>query len=320
MRIVVLDSFAADQGEDAAWADLAALGDLVLYPRTEPAQLFERCAGAEAVLTNKVEIDAGLMAAAPRLRYVGVVATGTNMVDLEAARARGIAVTNVPGYATASAAQLVFALILHFTHDVAGHVADVKAGRWAASPDFCFFRQPLIELAGKTLVVVGSGNIGGGVAGIGQAFGMHVLHAAVPGSPSTAPRTPLREALAAGDVFTLHCPLTPATRGMVNAAFLQAMKPDAMLINTGRGALIDDQALVAALDSGRLRGVGLDVLQVEPPPADHPLTNPRAPWAARVAITPHIAWGTVEARRRIRAEVARNLAAFLKDQPRNRVA
>ena len=176
-----------------------------------------------------------------------------------------------------------------------------------------------MELAGKTLVVVGSGHIGGGVARIGQAFGMRVLHAAVPGSPSTAPRTPLNEALEAGDVFTLHCPLTPATRGMVNAAFLRAMKPDAMLINTGRGALIDDQALLAALDSGRLRGVGLDVLQVEPPPADHPLTDPRAPWAARVAITPHIAWGTVEARRRIRAEVARNLAAFVNGQPRNRV-
>lgn len=318
MRIVLLDSFAADQGEPAPWDELAALGDLVTYPHTKDAEVIARCAGAGAVLTNKVPIGAPVMAAEPALRYIGVVATGTNMVDLQAARARGIAVTNVPGYATDSAAQLVFALVLHFTHDVAGHSADVKAGRWAASPDFCFFRQPLVEVAGKTLVVVGSGHIGGAVARIGEAFGMRVLRAAVPGS-SSINRVPLLEAVAAADVVSLHCPLTPATQGLVNATFLAAMRPDAILINTGRGGLIDDGALLAALQAGRLRGVGLDVLQVEPPPADHPLTNPRAPWAARVAVTPHIAWGTVEARRRIRAEVAKNLQAFLDGAALNRV-
>jgi glycerate dehydrogenase len=259
------------------------------------------------------------MAALPSLRYLGVVATGTNMVDLDAARARGIAVTNVPGYAAPSAAQLVFALILRFTHDVAGHDADVKQGRWAASPDFCFFRQPLQELADKTLVVVGSGDIGRAVARIGEAFGMRVLKAAVPGSPSTAPRTPLAEALAAGDVVTLHCPLTEATRGLVNAGFLAAMKPEAILINTARGPLVDEPALIAALEQGRLRGVGLDVLSVEPPPADHPLCNRRAPWAARVVLTPHIAWGTVEARQRVRQIVAQNLSAFLAGEKLNRV-
>ncbi|HVR61637.1 MAG TPA: D-2-hydroxyacid dehydrogenase [Polyangia bacterium] len=318
MRIVLLDSFAADQGEPAPWAELAALGELVTYTHTKDAEVIARCAGAGAVLTNKVPIGAPVMAAEPALRYIGVVATGTNMVDLPAARARGIAVTNVPGYATDSAAQLVFALVLHFTHDVAGHSADVKAGRWAASPDFCFFRQPLVELAGKTLAVVGSGHIGGAVARIGEAFGMRVLRAAVPGSPSIN-RVPLLEAVAAADVVSLHCPLTPATQSLVNATFLAAMRPDAILINTGRGGLVDDGALLAALQAGRLRGVGLDVLQVEPPPADHPLTNPRAPWAARVAVTPHIAWGTVEARRRIRAEVAKNLQAFLDGATRNRV-
>ena len=319
MRIVLLDSFAADQGEPEPWHDLGALGELVVHPRSADDEVAARCAGANAVLTNKVVISDAVMAAAPALRYVGVVATGTNMVDLAAARARGIAVTNVPGYATASAAQLVFALVLHFTHDVARHSAEVKAGRWAASPDFCFFLQPLVELAGKTLVIVGSGNIGGGVARIGEAFGMRVVHAAVPGSPTREARMPLVEALTIGDVVTLHCPLTPATRNLVNLAFLSAMKPDAILINTGRGGLIDDAALIAALDAGRLRGVGLDVLQVEPPPANHPLTNPHTPWAARVAVTPHIAWGTVEARRRIRAEVAKNLASFLAGVPRNRV-
>ncbi|HEY2899593.1 MAG TPA: D-2-hydroxyacid dehydrogenase, partial [Polyangia bacterium] len=297
----------------------AALGDVVPYARTAPEQVIARCQGADAVLTNKVEIGSAVMAALPSLRYIGVVATGTNMVDLAAAEARGIAVTNVPAYASDSAAQLVFALILHFTHDVAGHNADVKAGRWAVAPDFCFFRQPLIELADKTLVVVGSGHIGRAVGRIGAAFGMRVLQAAVPGSPSKEARVPLMEAIAAGDVVSLHCPLTAATRGMVSANFLAAMKADAILINTGRGALIDDGALIAALSAGRLRGVGLDVLQTEPPPADHPLTNPQAPWAARVAITPHIAWGTVEARQRIRDEVTKNLAAFVAGQHRNRV-
>ena len=319
MRIVLLDSFAADQGEPAPWDDLAALGDLAAYPHTLDAEVIARCAGAQAVLTNKVPIGAPVMEAVPSLRYIGVVATGTNMVDLTAARARGIAVTNVPGYATDSAAQLVFALILHFTHDVAGHSADVKAGRWAASPDFCFFRQPLTELAGKTLVVVGSGHIGGAVARIGEAFGMRVLRAAVPGSPSGGARAPLLEAAAAADVVSLHCPLTAATEKLVNAAFLATMKPDAILINTGRGGLVDDAALLAALRAGRLRGVGLDVLRVEPPPADHPLTDARAPFTSRVVVTPHIAWGTVEARRRIRAEVAKNLQAFLAGATRNRV-
>jgi glycerate dehydrogenase len=318
-RIVILDSFAADQGETQSfWQGLAALGELTLFPRTDPAQRIERAAGALALLTNKVIIDAELVAALPELRYVGVLATGTNIIDLEAARARGVAVTNVPGYATRSVAELVFAMILHFTLDVAGHDAAVKNGAWARSPDFCFFQRPLHELAGKTLVVIGAGHIGGAVARIGEAFGMTVVRAAVPGSSSPG-RTPLEQALPLADVVTLHCPLTDATRGLVNQAFLRALKPEAILINTGRGPLIDEAALMAALGEGRLSGVGLDVLSQEPPPADHPLLDRAAPWAARLAVTPHIGWGTIEARRRLARMVALNLEAFLTGQRLHRV-
>jgi len=321
MRIVLLDSFTTDQGQpDAFWQGFQRLGEVAIYPRTAPADVRARAGGADAVIINKVPVDAALLAALPELRYVGVLATGVNVVDLAAARAADVAVTNVPGYSSESVAQLVFALVLTFTHDVAGHSAAVKAGAWAAAPDYCFFRQPLTELSGKTLVVVGSGGIGSAVARIGAAFGMRVLHAAVPGSPTSAGRTPLAEGLAAGDIVSLHCPLTEATRGLVDAGFLSAMKPDALLVNTGRGQLIDERALVATLSAGRLRGVGLDVLSAEPPPADHPLLDPRAPWAPRVVVTPHIAWGTVEARHRLVAAAVENLAAFIAGQTKNRVA
>jgi len=322
-RIVVLDSFAIDQGEpETVWRETAALGELVVFEQTEPAEIGAHARDAVALMTNKVALSAADLQALPQLRYVGITATGTNVVDLAAARAAGIAVTNVPGYATESVAELVFALILKFAFDVAGHNASVKAGVWAASSDFCFFRQPLIELAGKTLVVVGSGAIGGAVARIGEAFGMRVLRAAVPGAPARPeqPRVPLEQALPAGDFVSLHCPLTERTRGLVGAAFLARMKPGAILINTGRGALVDEAALIAALERGHLGGAGLDVLSVEPPPPAHPLTDPRAPWAGRVVITPHIGWGTVEARTRLVAEVTQNLAAFLRGERRNRVA
>ena len=300
-RIVVLDSFAADQGDETLWNDLAALGELVVFPRTDEDAVVERSRGALAALTNKVPLRAPDLAALPELRYVGVMATGTNMIDLDGARAAGIAVTNVPGYATEPVAQLVFALLLQLWNDVAGHAAAVKAGRWATSPDFCFFLQPLTELAGKTLATVGAGAIGGAVARIAEAFGMRVIRAAVPGSPPRqgSPRTPLTEALPLADVVSLHCPLTESTRGMVDAAFLGAMKPGAILINTARGPLVDEAALLAALASGRLGGAGLDVLGEEPPPADHPLCDARAPWAGRVVVTPHIAWGAIESRRRM---------------------
>jgi glycerate dehydrogenase len=322
MRIVVLDSFAADQGEDASfWSDLGALGELTLWPRTAPADVVARSAGAAAILTNKVVIGADVLAALPDLRYIGVTATGTNVVDVAAARAAGIAVTNVPSYASESVAELVFALILHFTHDVAGHDAAVKAGRWAQSPDFAFFTRPLLELAGKTLVTVGTGAIGAAVSRIAAAFGMRVIAAAGPGAPARtgAERMPLAEALPIADFISLHCPLTDSTRGLVDARFLSALKPGAILINTGRGALVDEPALVDALTRGHLGGAALDVLSVEPPAPDHPLTNPSAAYASRLVVTPHIGWGTIEARRRLAAESTTNLAAFVSGKRRNRI-
>jgi glycerate dehydrogenase len=317
MRIVLLDSFAADQG-DTAWPELRALGELVVYARTPPHLVQERCAGAEAVLTNKVVLSAGLIAALPDLRYIGVTATGTNAVDLDAASARGLAVTNVPAYSTESVAQLVMAMVLHFAVDVAGHDAAVKAGRWAQGPDFCFFLHPMRELAGKTLAVVGFGAIGKAVARLATAFGMKVVAAQVPGS-AAADRTPLAEALPLADVVTLHCPLTPATRGLVDRDFLGALAPGAILINTSRGPVIDESALLDALRAGALGGVGLDVLATEPPAAGHPLLDPAAPWARRLVVTPHLGWGTVEARRRLATCVAGNVAAFIAGVKVNRV-
>jgi glycerate dehydrogenase len=317
MRIVLLDSFPADQG-DTSWPGLRQLGEIVVYPRTPPQLVLERSAGAQALLTNKVVLSDELMAALPDLRYIGVTATGTNVVDLDAAKARDIAVTNVPAYSTDSVAQLVFALILHFTFDVTGHDDAVKAGRWAAGPDFCFFQRPLTELAGKTMVIVGYGAIGKTVGRIATAFGMRVIPAQVPRSAS-ADRMPLAEALPLADVVTLHCPLTPATRGLVGHDFLASLKPGAILVNTSRGPVVDETALIDALRSGRLGGVGLDVLGVEPPAKDHPLLAADASWAGRLVVTPHLGWGTVEARRRLATCVAGNLAAFIAGQRMNRV-
>ena len=316
MRIVLLDSFAADQG--APWPGLERLGEVVAHPRTDPSLVAERCAGAEAIVTNKVVISKDVIDALPDLRYIGLASTGTNVVDLPAARARGIAVTNVPAYSTESVANLVFAMVLHFSFAVAAHDRAVKAERWASNPDFCFFLGPLHELAGKTLVIVGMGAIGKAVARIGSAFGMNVVAAEVPGS-TRAGRVPLLDALPLADVVTLHCPLVPSTQGLVNARFLGALKASAILINTSRGALVDEGDLVEALRAGKLGGVGLDVMVKEPPPASHPLADPAAPWADRLVITPHLGWGTVEARQRLASQVAENLAAFQKGQRLNRV-
>jgi glycerate dehydrogenase len=317
MRIVLLDSFAADQG-DSGWPGLRALGDVAVYPRTPPGLVLERSAGAQALLTNKVVLSAELMSSLPDLRYIGVTATGTNVVDLDAAKARTIAVTNVPAYSTESVAQLVFAMILHFAFDVGAHDAAVKAGRWASGPDFCFFLKPLSELCGKTLVVVGFGSIGKAVARIATAFGMKVIAAQVPGS-ANVDRVPLAEALPLADVVTLHCPLTPATQSLVDRRFLATLKPGAILVNTSRGPVVDETALLETLRSGGLGGVALDVLGTEPPAVGHPLLDPTAPWARRLVVTPHLGWGTVEARTRLAECVVANLASFIAGERRNRV-
>ncbi|MBN8525557.1 MAG: D-2-hydroxyacid dehydrogenase [Planctomycetes bacterium] len=317
MRIAILDAATTEQGVDC-WAPLRALGEVVVHPRSDPAQARERAAGADAVLINKVPVTPELLAAAPALGYVGVLATGYNIVDLDACRRRGVAVANVPGYSTESVAQLVFAFLLQHACDVAGHTAVVGRGGWAAGPDFCFALQPLRELHGKTLGIVGSGAIGSSVARIAAGFGMRVLRCAVPGSASQD-RIPLAEALPQLDAVTLHCPLTSATTRLVDAAFLARLKPGAVLVNTGRGGLIDEMALAAALAGGRLGAACLDVLTAEPPPADHPLLRREAPWAGRLLVTPHIGWATEEARVRLVAEAAENLRAFTAGQRRNRV-
>lgn len=318
MRIVVLDSFAADQGMVGAWSDLQALGEVALHARTSPSVLAARAADAEVLITNKVVLDGDRLRSLTRLRYVGVTATGVNVVDLPAARERGVAVTNVPGYAAESVAQLTFALILQLALDVSGHSAEVKTGHWAHSQDFCFFLRPLPELAGKTLVVLGMGAIGRAVSRIALGFGMRVVAAAVPGSSSSG-RVPLDKALSEANVVSLHCPLTETTARMVDQRFLARLPAGAIVINTSRGSLIDEVALIEALASGRLAGAGLDVLSQEPPPGNHPLTDPDAPWASRLLITPHIGWGTVEARARLRRQTAANLAAFLRGERVNRV-
>jgi glycerate dehydrogenase len=317
VRIVVLDGYPIDQGH-LAWSVLHTLGDVTLYPRTRPDELLERAAGAEAILTNKVVLSAGTIAQLAHLRYVGILATGTNVVDFGACRARGIAVTNVPGYAAPSVAQFVMAMLLHHFEQVPRYVDAVKANAWADQPDYALFLHRRIELAGKTMAIFGSGSIGSKVADLARAFGMTVLAAAVPGS-SAVDRVPMSEALERADVVSLHCPLTDQTRKFVDASFFAAMKPGAVLVNTARGGLIDEAALLRALAGDRLGGALLDVVTDEPPPRDHPLFDPHAPWAKKLVVTPHMSWGTVEARSRLIDVVGRNLAAFLRGERQNRV-
>jgi len=319
-NLVVLDSFPADQGV-LSWEKLGRLGRLTLYPRTRRDEVVERSRRGTAVFTNKVVLDAELLAALPKLRYIGIQATGTNVVDLAEAGRRGIAVTNVANYSTESVAQFVFALLLHVLADVAGHAQRVKAGMWARSGEFCFFQGGIHELAGQTLLVVGKGAIGSAVARIAQGFGMRAIAAQLPGrTPSASeedgvPRLALYEALAQSDVVSLHCPLTDETRNLVDDAFLAHCKPGAILVNTARGGLIDESALLRALDSERLAAAALDVLNEEPASEAHPLvSHPRA------IVTSHMAWATEEARRRLIDEIAENYAAFLRGESRNRVA
>lgn len=316
LRIVVLDGHALNPG-DLSWAPLEALGDLEVHPRTPPGQVVVRAADAPFVLTNKTVLGAHELASLPELRYVGVLATGTNVVDLEAAAARGVAVTNVPAYGTASVVQLTFALLLELTHRVGDHARGVRAGRWSASPDFSYWEAPLVELAGLTMGIVGFGAIGRAVAGVAEALGMAVAaHTRAP-PPDGAPGVrflPLDELFRQADVVSLHCPLTDETRGLVDARRLALMKPTAYLLNTGRGPLVDEEALADALAGDRLAGAGLDVLSTEPPCPDNPLLA-----APRCLVTPHIGWATAAARRRLLAEAAENLKAFADGRRRNRV-
>lgn len=313
MNIVVLDGHTLNPG-DLHWDELRALGPCEIYDRTPPAAVATRAAQAEIVLTNKALLPAATLAQLPRLKYIGVLATGTNIVDLAAARARGIPVTNVPAYGTRSVAQATFALLLELTNRVGHHAAAVRAGRWTQSADWCFWDAPLIELDGLTLGIIGLGRIGKAVAELGHAFGMKLIAHSSSGknAPPFVVLTSLEELFRASDVVSLHCPLTPQTQNLVNADRLRLMKPTAFLLNTGRGPLVEEAALADALNCGRLAGAALDVLSTEPPLAGHPLLS-----ATNCLITPHNAWATQAARARLIRIAADNIRAYLAGAPMN---
>ncbi|AQG82593.1 D-2-hydroxyacid dehydrogenase [Spirosoma montaniterrae] len=315
MNIIYLDAFTLNPG-DLDWLPLQSLGHVTLYDRSAPDQVVERLRDADAVLTNKVKLSRDMLAQLPRLRYIGVTATGYDIVDVAAAREQRIVVTNVKGYSTDSVAQLTFALLLELSHQVGRHSDSVRAGDWVASPDFSYAKSPLIELAGKTLGLVGYGDIGGKVAQIGRAFGMKVLVNRRQTSDAEPGITYVdRETLfAESDAVSLHCPATPDTIGFVNRELLARMKPSAWLINTSRGSLLNEQDVADALNAGKIAGAGLDVLSVEPPKPDNPLLT-----AKNCLITPHIAWASYEARLRLLHDVADNLRAFQAGKPINTV-
>jgi glycerate dehydrogenase len=313
MRIVVLDGHTLNPG-DLSWEALEALAPCEIHPRSSPQQTLERARHADVVLTNKTPLDAAALAALPQLKFISILATGANIVDLPAAAERGIVVSNVPGYGARSVAQMVFAHVLNLTQRVGDHAQTVRDGRWARSSDFCYWDFPLIELAGLTMGIVGLGEIGNATAELARAFGMRVL--ATVRKPREPPEgvelVDLDALFRQSDVLSLHCPLTPATEGLVNAARLAQMKPTALLVNTSRGPLIDEAALAAALGDGRLAGAGLDVLSSEPPAVDNPLCS-----APNCYITPHIAWATRAARSRLLETTVANVAAFLEGNPQN---
>ena len=307
-KIVILDGYTANPG-DRSWKGLEALGELTVYDRTKADETVARAAEADIVLTNKVIINKEVIAQLPRLKYVGVLATGYNVVDIEAAHERGIIVTNIPAYSTESVAQMVFAHLLTVTNRTEHYAILNRQGRWSTNPDFCYWDTEMTELAGKTFGIVGLGNIGCRVAQIAIAFGMKVkalTSKTADALPAGIEKASLEELLATSDVVSLHCPLTDSTRRMMNGETLRLMKPTAILINTGRGPLVDDQAIAEALEEGRLAAFCADVLTEEPPKADHPLQK-----QPNAFITPHIAWATKEARSRLIQVATDNVSSFL---------
>lgn len=315
MKIIVLDGYGMNPG-DLSWDELKKLGEVTIYDRTSPSEVIERSADAEILLTNKTIIDRQIINQLPSLRYIGVLATGYNVIDTEAAREKGIVVTNIPSYSTDSVAQMVFSLLLTITNSVEHYTADNRAGRWSSNVDFCYWDTPLMELAGKTFGIIGFGNIGSKVSGIALAFGMKVI-ALTSKSPDSLPAEVkkaknLDHLLKESDVLSLHCPLTDTTRHLINASTLTKMKPTAILINTGRGPLVDENALAEALNRGALRGAGVDVLSCEPPTVDNPLL-----YARNCYTTPHLGWATVEARQRLMDIAVANVANFIEGIPTN---
>lgn len=313
MKIVVLDGYTLNPG-DLSWEPLRQLGACELHDRSAPGEVVARLHGAAATVTNKVPLGRETLRQLPELKHIAVSATGFNIVDIVAAREQGISVSNVPAYGTASVAQMTFALLLELTNRAGHHAETVRAGRWAQSPDFCYADFPLVELSGKSLGIIGYGRIGQEVGKIGQAFGMKILTLERPGK-TPQPEIgylPLEELLRQSDVVSLHCPLTAETKGLINRERLGLMKPSAYLLNTSRGPLIVEQDLAEALHSKKIAGAGLDVLSVEPPPAEHPLYE-----APNCLITPHISWATREARARLMDILVENLRAWQRGVPRN---
>lgn len=308
MKIVVLDGYTLNPG-DLSWEKLEKLGEITVYDRTAPEDVITRIGDAPVILTNKVVIDRKIMTSCPTLKYVGVLATGYNVVDITAAHELGITVTNIPAYSTDSVAQMVFAHILNITNDIAKYADEAKIGKWSANPDFCYWNKPIIELANKTLGVVGLGNIGMAVARIALAFGMKVIAA------TSKPQSTLPDGITAGtvqdvlknaDIISLHCPLTDSTREMINSESIKTMKRTAILINTGRGPLVNEQDLATALNNKGIAAFGTDVLSIEPACTDNPLLK-----AKNCYITPHIAWATTEARTRLMTIAVENVRQFI---------
>ena len=314
-KIIVLDGYTLNPG-DLSWEPWRKYGEVILHDRTAPAEIVARCEGAEIVLTNKVPLTAADLASLPSLKYIGVTATGYNIIDIGAAKRLGIVVSNVPSYGTASVAQMTFALLLELTLHVQRHSDAVMEGKWSRSPDFCFWDYPLVELAGKTIGIIGMGNIGGKVADIATAFDMSVLGFSRTRADQSHRRNfswaGIPELLERSDVVSIHCPLFPETRGLINKKTLSLMKPDAFLLNTSRGPIIVEEDLAAALNSRRIAGAGIDVLAIEPPVNGSPLVGAR-----NCLITPHISWATKEARARLMAASLDNLAAFKSGHPAN---
>ena len=317
MDIVILDGHTSNPG-DLDWSPLKELGTYAVYPRTAPDEILERATSAEIILTNKVVLDAQTIAELPKLKYIGVLATGFNVVDLDAATQRGIVVTNIPGYSTASVGQMVFALLLEMSQQVGHHARLVEEGAWSSCEDFSFQDRPLFELAGKIFGVVGYGQIGRRVAKIAKAFGMKVLvqtaHPEKYKSEKGIEFVDIDTLFSEADVISLNCPLTSETKCLVNTARLMRVKQGTLLINTGRGDLIDEEAVADALSEGYLGGFAADVVSSEPPEEDNPLFS-----APNTFITPHIAWATAEARQRLLDIAVANIKAFQDGIPQNQV-
>jgi glycerate dehydrogenase len=318
MKIVVLDGYTLNPG-DLSWKALEALGTVTIHDRTAATEVASHIKDAEVVLTNKTPIPADVILNTSSLKYIGVLATGYNVVDVDAAKSKGIIVSNVPGYGTPSVVQLTFALLLELTHHVQRHSDAVMSGDWARSADFSFWNYPLIELAGKTMGIIGFGTIGKQVADVATAFGMNIIAYSRTQTDqsqrSNFQWVNVEELLAQSDVVSIHCPLTPETKGLINHKSLGQMKPSAFLLNTSRGPIVIDEDLAEALNNSVIAGAGIDVLSVEPPSANNSLFK-----AKNCLITPHIAWATKEARERLMDGVVNNLVQFLAGHPINIVS